>query len=312
MKDFEKKTGISIIVPIYNSQGIIEELVDDIEEEIVKITSQFELILVNDGSRDQSWDVITRLAGEYQWLRGINLMRNYGQHNAILCGIREAYYEIIVTMDDDLQHPPEEISKLLMELNKGNDVVYGSPVGEQHSIFRAFASRLIKISLSAAMGIRAARQVSAFRMFKTRLRDAFQRYQSPFVSIDVLLSWGTTRFSSIPVRHEKRLIGQSNYSFYRLFTHALNMVTGFSVLPLQIASLIGFVFTIFGIVVLVFTVGRYLYQGGVVPGFTFLASIVAIFSGSQLLVLGILGEYLARMHFRIIEKPPYSIKDHIK
>jgi undecaprenyl-phosphate 4-deoxy-4-formamido-L-arabinose transferase len=158
------------------------------------------------------------------------------------------------------------------------------------------------------MGIDIARKVSAFRAFRTQVRDAFNRYQGPFVSIDVLLTWGTTSFAAVPVRHDPRWIGVSHYTFGKLITHAINMMTGFSVLPLRISSLIGFCFTLLGILVLAYVVGRYLIEGGSVPGFPFIASIIAVFSGAQLFALGIFGEYLARIHFRTMERPPYVIR----
>src|SRR5215510_15440035 len=131
-------------------------------------------------------------------------MRNFGQHNALLCGIRAAKYEITATLDDDLQNPPEEIPKLLMQLSEGFDVVYGRPEHEQHGILRDAASALTKIALQSAMGAQTARGVSAYRVFRTRLREAFVNYRGPYVSIDVLLTWGTTRFSAIKVRHDSR------------------------------------------------------------------------------------------------------------
>lgn len=238
-------------------------------------------------------------------------MRNYGQHNALLAGIREAQYSVIVTMDDDLQNPPEEIPLLLAKLHEGYDVVYGTPAREQHGPWRDLASRVTKLVLQSAMGAETARKVSAFRVFRTQVREAFANYQGPFVSIDVLLTWGTTRFAAVSVRHDPRRIGKSNYTFRKLVTHALNMMTGFSVLPLQLASLMGFCFALFGLLVLVYVLGRYLIQGGSVPGFPFLASTIAIFSGVQLLSLGIIGEYLSRMHFRIMEKPTYVIRQQV-
>jgi len=257
---------------------------------------------------DGSWDVISRLAREYDWISGVNLMRNYGQHNALLCGIRMANYEIIVTIDDDLQHPPEEIPKLVDKLGESYDVVYGTPQKEQHGLWRDLASLVTKIALQSAMGAKTARNVGAFRVFRTELRDAFANYKSPFVSIDVLLTWGTKRFAAIAVQHEPRRVGTSNYTFRKLVTHALNMMTGFSTLPLQFASMIGFLFTFFGLGVLAYVLGRYIVDGRSVPGFVFLASIIAIFSGAQLFALGIIGEYLARMHQRTMEKPAYLVR----
>jgi glycosyltransferase involved in cell wall biosynthesis len=301
--------GLSVVVPVYRSEAILPELVRRLAEVFPTLAENYELILVNDSSPDASWDVILRLSEEHPWVRGINLMRNYGQHNALLCGIREAQYGVIVTMDDDLQHPPEEIPKLLEVLAQGYDVVYGRPAQEQHGLLRDLASLTSKLALQNVMGAEIARQVSAFRVFRAEVVNAFRHYEGSFVSIDVLLTWGTKKFAVLPVRHQARAQGASGYTFRRLVTHAMNMMTGFSTVPLQIASLVGFLFTLFGIAVLVYVVVRYFLQGAPVPGFPFLASIIALFSGAQLFALGIMGEYLARMHFRSMQKPPYVVRD---
>ena len=301
--------GISIVVPVYNSELILPALIKRMEPVLDSLADEYELVLVNDGSRDQSWKVIRELSVSRPWVRGINLMRNYGQHNALLCGIRAVRYDTIVTMDDDLQHPPEELHKLLAKLEEGFDVVYGYPEQEQHGWLRDIASGLTKLALQKSMGAETARHVSALRAFRTQLRNAFANYHSPFISIDVVLTWGTTRFVAIHVRHDPRQSGTSNYTFGMLFRHAMNMMTGFSILPLQLANLMGFLCTAFGGLVLAFVVGRFLLYGTTVPGFPFLASIIAIFSGAQLLALGIMGEYLARMHFRMMERPTYTVRE---
>jgi undecaprenyl-phosphate 4-deoxy-4-formamido-L-arabinose transferase len=273
------------------------------------VASAHEIILVDDGSPDRSWDAIATAAKEDDRVRGIRLMRNFGQHNALLVGIRAARYQIIVTLDDDLQNPPEEIGRLLEQLTDDVDVVYGSPISEKHSLWRSAASRITKFALQEAMGAPAARSVSSFRVFRTDLRRAFERFQSPDISVDVLLTWATSRFAAIGVRQEPRSEGRSNYTFGRLVHHALNMMTGFTSRPLRVASMVGFLFTIFGVVVFVVVVARYFVGGNSVPGFPFLASIIAIFSGVQLLILGIMGEYVARMHFRLMERPTYVVAE---
>jgi len=300
---------ISVVVPVYRSEAILPELVRRLEVVLATVAGEFELVLVNDSSPDRSWDVITSLAASHASIHPINLMRNYGQHNALLCGIRAAQGDIIVTMDDDLQHPPEELPKLLTEIDAGYDVVYGTPEQEQHGLGRDLASWITKFTLQSVMGSQIARKVSAFRVFRRDVARAFTHYRGAFVSIDVLLTWGTTRFSAVTVRHEARKSGVSGYSLRKLMTHGLNMMTGFSTLPLQFASVVGFLFTLFGIAVLVFVVGRFLLLGGSVPGFPFLASIIALFSGAQLFALGIIGEYLARMHFRMMDRPSYVVRD---
>ena len=299
---------LSVVIPVYQCEDCLQELYHRLKASLETITQDFEILLVEDCGGDRSWEVICEISKMDQRIKGIQLSRNYGQHNALLCGIRAAQGEIIVTMDDDLQHPPEEIPKLLDKLSEGYDVVYGTPKEEQHGFWRDFASRVTKLTLQSVMGAETARSVSALRAFRAYLRDAFAGYHGPYVSVDVLLTWGTRRFAAIPVRHDLRQIGVSHYTFFKLMTHALNMMTGFTVLPLQLASLIGFMFTLFGISIFGYVIGRYLLEGNPVRGFPFLASIIAIFSGAQLLALGIIGEYLSRMHFQTMGRPPYVIK----
>ena len=303
------RTSVSAVVPAYNSETSLPELVRRLEPVLDAAATEYELIVVDDGSRDGTWPVIDALALDHRWVRGVHLMRNYGQHNAVLCGIRLARYDVIVTLDDDLQHPPEEIPKLLEKLTDDIDVVYGPPAQETHGLWRDVASQVTKIALQSAMGAPIARKAGPFRAFRTRIRDAFSGYDGPYVSVDVLLTWGTTRFAAVDVRHDQRTLGKSNYTFRKLLVHAINMITGFSTLPLQLSSLIGFLLTLAGIGALIFVVVKYLIQGGGVPGFSFLASMIAIFSGAQLFSLGIIGEYLARMHARTMQHPTYSVRE---
>ncbi len=302
---------LSIVIPVYNSEQSLPLLLERLAQVLPTLAEFYEVILVNDGSRDKSWSVISSLVPRYSFAYGINMMRNYGQHNAILCGVRQAQGDVVITMDDDLQHPPEEIHKLLDKLAEGYDVVYGTPHQEGHGFLRDLASQATKMALQSAMGAQTARQVSAFRAFRTIVRQSFATYHAPFVSIDVLLTWGTTRFASVSVREDARTLGVSNYTFRKLVTHALNMTTGFSILPLQVASWIGIGLAFFSVAVLIYVVGRYMLQGTPVPGFPFLASIIGLFSGAQLLGLGIIGEYLGRMHLRLQDRPTYVVREEL-
>ena len=273
-----------------------------------EIAEEYEILLVNDDSHDSSGDIINQLSKKYERVKGIHLMRNYGQHNALLCGIRRAKNELIVTLDDDLQNPPEEIPKMLDKLNQGYDVVYGTPENEKRGVLRNFTSVITKSALNLAMGAKSAKHVSSFRIFRKNLSESFKHFDGSFVCIDVLLTWGTTNFGSVIVKHDHRKIGKSNYSFIKLLVHALNMITGFSVIPLKIASVLGIVFALFGLFILIIVIGQFLLVGSPVQGFTLLASIISIFSGVQLLSMGIIGEYLARMHFNLSKKPVYTIE----
>jgi undecaprenyl-phosphate 4-deoxy-4-formamido-L-arabinose transferase len=300
--------SLSVVIPVFNSEPILPELLERLQAVLVQIGWPYEIILVNDGSRDGSWQVVQELARHWPHVLGIELMRNFGQHNALLCGIRAARHSILVTMDDDLQHLPEELPRLLTKLAEGHDVIYGTPDREQHGLWRNLASRLTKFAMQRAMGVKGGLQISALRVFHAQLREAFQNYRGAHVSIDVLLSWATTRFAAITVSQQPRLVGKSNYTLRKLISHAVNLITGFSTIPLQLASMLGFTFTLLGIVVLTYAAGRTILEGDAVPGFPFLASIIAIFSGVQLFALGVIGEYLARMYRRTLDQPSYAIR----
>jgi glycosyltransferase involved in cell wall biosynthesis len=300
--------NLSIVVPVYKGETFIEPLVAELSRTLPTFTEKYEIILVNDGSPDNSWQLIQRLTSKYPCVRGIRMMRNYGQHNATLCGIREARYEIVVTLDQDLQHPPEEIPLLLAKLDEGYDVVYGSPRKLPQGFWRNLMTAAIKWILAKVVGLPAVRNVSAFRAFRTHLRDAFVNFQNPSLIIDVLLSWGTTRFTSVQVNIPQA--ERTNYNFKMLVRAATLILIGYSTLPLRFASWVGFVMTLFGLGVFIYVLVIY-FVAGSIPGFPFLASIIALFSGAQLFGLGIFGEYLARMFDRSMDKPTYVISETV-
>ena len=300
--------SISVVVPVYNGAATLAELVARVQAALAPEARRLEVILVNAGSADASWTRIAELAARDAGVRGVDLMRNYGQHNAVLVGIREARGDVVVTLDDDLQHPPEEVPRLLAKLAEGYDIVYGIPDQPQHGLWRNFTSWVTKLMLSHVMGIKGIADTSALRVFRTQIRDAFANYIGPDVDIDALLAWGTDRYAVVPVRHDARKSGTSAYTFRKLVLHTLNMLTSFSVVPLRLASYIGFIFVLFGLSLFIFVIGRYLLEGGSIPGFPFLASAIALFSGAQLFALGIIGEYLARMHFRVMGRPPSAVR----
>ena len=298
--------SISVIIPIYNSAEILPDLAERLNKSLNTLTDQHEILMINDGSKDNSWQVIQSLSSTYPSIKGINLMRNYGQHNALLCGIRNAKNEYLVTMDDDLQHPPEEIHKLLKEIHKGFSVVYGIPQKLFHEKWRNFFSKTTKSLLARFLGIKRIKYLSSFRIIRIEVRKAFEKFDSPNVIIDGLLTWGTENFGTVAVNEQPRSQGHSNYSFFKLVKITMIILTGFSTMPLRISSVIGFAMTIFGVVVLIYAVVRSFHEGSI-PGFPFLASIISIFSGAQLFSLGIIGEYLARIFNRSMNRPSYVI-----
>ena len=301
--------SVSIVVPVHNSAVTLPELLGRLDAVLPSIADAFEVILVDDGSRDGSAVVARELMAGRPHVRLVRLLRNYGQHNALLCGIRQARHDVIVTMDDDLQHPPEQIARLLDRLGSDCELAYGSPAQEQHGLWRDFASQMTKLVMQQVLGIDMARKVSGFRAFDRRLVGALDDFKGPFVNLDVMLTWATTKIDGVIVPHDPRAHGASHYRFRQLLEHAANMLTGFSVLPLRVASVLGILLTLFGAGALAYVLGRYALRGSPVPGFPFLASIIIVFSGTQLFVLGVMGEYLARMHFRLLGRPAYTIRE---
>ncbi len=298
--------AVSVVVPVYNSTLTLRELVQ--RTSMALASTEHEIIFVDDGSKEDSWEVISSIVTGSPNVKGIRLGRNFGQHAALVAGIREAQFPITVTIDDDLQNPPEEIPRLIEALQQQSvDVVYGVPQTASHSFWRRIAGNGIRRMINSTLKVNEAIEFSSFRAFKTDLRNAFIGELGPGVSVDALLTWGTASFGSIKVEHALRTEGKSNYTLKSLWSFAIDTVTGYSTLPLRIMATIGFLTSVFGLVLMIFFVLVPFLKGISIQGFPFLASTIILFSGIQLITLGVIGEYLARMHFRIMNKPEYVI-----
>jgi len=304
--------SVSLVVPCYRSSATLPTLAERLVPVLEACAEDHEVILVVDGSPDDTAGVARSLAAVYPSVETIELSRNYGQHNALLAGIRAARHEVVITMDDDLQHRPETVPTLLGALTAELDLVYGTPLEEEHGFFRSAASRAVKRLMARGMNVQSADHISAFRVFRTELRDGLIGLEGPHLSLDVALSWATTRIGSIELEMDARAEGASNYSFRMLVRHALNMLLGYSTAPLRLVSYIGFLFGLFGVAMLGVVLVQYFVGSTTVQGYTALASMIAIFSGAQLLAVGVLGEYLARIHSRSMGKPAYVIRTRVQ
>ncbi|WP_248963962.1 glycosyltransferase family 2 protein [Sphaerisporangium perillae] len=302
--------SVSVVIPCYRSAQSLPELVTRLTAVLRDMSVPHEVILVVDGSPDDTWKVAADLAGRFGAVRALHLSRNYGQHNALVAGIREAEFDVVVTMDDDLQHPPEQIPLLLAALEGDRlDLVYGVPHEEEHGALRSLASRSVKTAMSSALGFRTARMISAFRAFRTHLRHGFEGFAGPHASVDVALSWATTRVGSVKVHMDQRRHGPSNYTLRMLLRHTANMLFGYSAVPLRVASYLGFMVGVFGL----FLGGSVLWNFAVgnttVVGFTSLASMITLFSSAQLIAVGVLGEYVGRLHSSGMGRPMYVVRE---
>jgi undecaprenyl-phosphate 4-deoxy-4-formamido-L-arabinose transferase len=300
--------GLSVVVPAYRSPGTLEELCRELAEHVSPLVASLEVIFVDDGSGDATWNTIETLAVRYPWVRGLTLLRNYGQHNALLAGLRDAQLPLVLTIDDDLQNPPNQVPLLLAALTDDVDLVYAVPTALPHGPLRNAASWGTKRAMAAALGPDVHPRSSAFRLFRRELIDASVQVSDPFVSIDVMLSWATSRIAVVELAFGTRQGGRSGYTFRKLVRHALNMITGYSTRPLRWVSVAGLVFALFGFGLLAFVLVRSILDPTGVPGFTFLAAAVTLFSGVQLFSLGVIGEYVGRMHFRSMGRPPYVVR----
>ncbi len=299
--------NVSVVVPVYRGAPSIPELAERLGAVLPTVAQDYELVLVNDGSPDNSWQVIEQLAQKFPFVRGVDLMRNYGQHNALLAGVYSAKYEVIVTMDDDLQHPPEEIPKLLSALKDNIDLVYGREKKVRRGFVRRTGSRAIKWALAKLTGGGSHQDVGSFRAFRSLLRDAFPPEPGQFVILDSMLASGTTKLTSIEVQHAARKYGQSNYDIAALIRVAFRLITSYSVTPLRVSVVLGLFSVLLGLasgIAALFVPVNW-------PVLAIVAA-VALFSGVQLCAIGVLGEYVGRLVERSWDRVPYAIRRESK
>ncbi|CAF0691495.1 Putative glycosyltransferase [Candidatus Methylacidithermus pantelleriae] len=294
---------VSVVVPVFESSACLPELVKSVCGVLANFSH--ELILVDDGSRDGSWEVIRQLAEQFRCVRGVRLARNYGQHAALLCGIKKASFPWIVTMDDDLQHPPQEIPKLLEALSQGWDLVYGKEEVRRHAFWRNAASGLVRWVLKRLFVIENAEFMNSFRAFRAELRDGFPVWPAGMVCVDALLRWNTQRITWVAIRHESRRAGRSAYSLRKLIALSMDFLTAFSTAPLQGVGLLGVLLLVLGVFVLV--LGP---MDGSWPFSILLAAV--IFAGAlELFAVGVLGVYLARIHNALSGRPLYIVREEV-
>lgn len=297
---------LSVVIPVYRSEDTLELLAEKLLPVLDRTGRTYEVIFVEDGSPDQSWDKIESLHRRYpERVIGVQLMRNSGQHNALMCGFRHSAGEFILTMDDDLQNPPEEIPKLLDAMTQSEfDIVYGNYVQKKHEPYRNIGSLMVNSFYRSTFQSHVT--VTSFRMIRRPLLEAILDYHGPYVFIDGLMAWNTRRIGSVIVEHHPRQAGRSTYSIGKLLALATNLFTGFSLLPLQLASTAGIATVLFGVVTVL--VGLCLQPSLNAIGTPWLLLGIAVLIGVQLLSLGIASEYLGRLHMNVNGKPQYRIR----
>jgi undecaprenyl-phosphate 4-deoxy-4-formamido-L-arabinose transferase len=299
---------ISVVVPVYRSSATLAALVARLRDVLGKTGRRYEIVLIDDGSPDDSWRVLQTLQSEHPGeVTAVQLMRNFGQHNALMCGFRHSSGKYVVTMDDDLQNPPEEIPKLLAALDERQlDVVYGRYRSKKHAVGRNVGSRVVNAFFRTVFRIPVT--VSSFRALRREVIDSILSYTLNFTYVDGLLAWNTQRFGEVEVDHQPRGDGRSGYTLAKLVALALNLFTNFSVLPLQVASATGFLAAAAGFAIGAYYLVEYLLSNIAVPGYASTIVAVLVLGGLQLLSLGMIGEYVGRLHLNMNRKPQYTVR----
>jgi len=302
---------ISIVVPVYRSQSILPLLVEQVSAamDAADMAGRFKLILVNDASPDGSWQVIQDLAARHAFVTGICLARNFGQHNATMAGLNHAQGDIVVIMDEDLQHPPQAIMSLVAAIRDGYDVCYTQYVNRQHAMWKRFGSwfndRVASFLLSKPRGL----YLSSFKAVHRRVMREVIRYDGPYAYVDGLILDITNHITSVPIEHQARHEGKGNYDLKRSLSLWLKMATSFSIVPLRVASFSGMILAAVSAAAIVILVVEKLLHPETPAGWTSLIMTVLFVGGLQLLCLGVIGEYLGRAYLKINHKPQFAIRE---
>ena len=300
---------ISFVVPCYGSELTLSAVVEGIHSAMLdRKISDYEIVLVSDASPDDVFNVITKLAKNDQRVQGAELSRNFGQHAALMAGYRMTSGDIVVSMDDDGQTPPEEIHKLLDAINQGYDVVYAQYPKTKQSMFRRFGSRVNALMLEALMGKPKGLQATSFFAMRRYVADEVTRYVNSYPYIIGLVLRTTNRIGVVEVNHQPRTIGTSNYSMRKLLSLWLNGATAFSVKPLRVATILGLFSATSGLVAVLAIIVHRIFNPGVPVGWSSNMAVLLFVGGIILLVLGIMGEYMGRMYITQNAAPQYVIR----
>jgi len=308
----QARPEVSIVVPVYRSEGILVHLVAQVEAAMQAANvAWFELILVNDASPDGSWPVIRELASQHAFVRGICLSRNFGQHNATMAGLNQASGEVVVIMDDDLQHPPQSIMTLVEAIRGGFDVCYTTYTNRQHSGLKKLGSWFNDRVASFLLGKPRGLYLSSYKALHHRVVRDVIRYDGPYVYLDGLILDLTCHITSVPIEHQKRLEGEGNYGLRRLISLWLKMATSFSIIPLRLASFSGMLLSVLSFIGMIAVVVAKLRHPETPAGWASLLVAVLFMGGLQLLFLGVIGEYLGRAYLKLNRKPQFAVREMV-
>jgi polyisoprenyl-phosphate glycosyltransferase len=301
---------LSVVIPVYGSARILPELVRQLGDALgarMGLEGRFEIVLVDDCGPGGTWPVIASLASDFQYVKGVALRKNAGQHNAIMAGLNLSRGDVIVMMDDDLQHSPYDIPALYERIVAGADVCYADFHSRHHARWKVLGSLVNDLVARYLLKKPRGLYLSPFKAIRREIRDELIKYRGPHVYLDGLILTVTANIGTVEVEHHPRFEGRGAYSFYRSLSLWLKMATNFSIAPLRLASLMGLVFAVLGLMLVVVLVVKRLVDNSTPQGWTSLMVIVLIMGGIQLMALGAIGEYLGRVFLTINNRPQFVV-----
>lgn len=304
-----KFPDFSVVIPVYNSEASLENLCFRIDQVFKKLNKAYEIILIDDSSIDKSWNIMNTLRNNNKNIKIIQLMKNFGQHNALICGFHHVSGKYIITMDDDLQNPPEEIPKLVNELEKGFDSVIGALDAKQDSFYKKAGSFLIGYMNSKIFNKPKELKLSSFRIMTRAVTDEIRKLKTPYPYISGMLLSVTRNIGNVTVRHERRKYGKSTYNLRKLIRLSFNLIINYTSLPLRVLTLFGIAIATLSLCMGSFFIFKKLLNDAIVPGWTSVVVLLSFFNGMLLAVLSIMGEYLARIVSEISNKQQYIIRE---
>lgn len=300
---------VSIVIPCYNSERMIEVVVNDIEETIARRANyEYEIILVNDGSEDNTWQVLLGLVDSHKNIIAINFSKNFGQHSALLAGYRSVSGDIVLGLDDDGEHNPEEMFELIDKLDEGYDYVCAEYETNQ-SRFRSLGTRVNNWMATTLINKPKDIDLSSFYVLRRYIIDEMVKYEQPFPYVAGLLLRTTTNMATVPLVRRKRLAGHSGYNLRKMISLWINGFTAFSVKPLRIATIIGMISAIVGFVSALIIVAKKLFVTKYALGYPSIIVTIIFFGGMIMVLLGMIGEYVGRIYLSINATPQYVIKE---
>ena len=305
-----EKESVSIVIPVYFAENTIEQLVDELISSLSE-SYKLEIILVNDCSKDNTGEICVGLFNKYHPLLSyFSLAKNVGEHNAVMAGLNQVSNDHIVIMDDDFQNPIQEVKNLIAYSVENNfDVVYTYYAIKEHSFFRNLGSQFNDIVANIILQKPKNLYLSSFKLLRKNLVSEIVKYDLPYPYIDGLILRTTDNIGKIEVNHDARKEGRSGYTFKKLISLWLNMFTSFSVIPLRIATILGFIFALIGFILGVVSVIEKFINPELPAGYTFMIVFISISSGIQLVAIGMLGEYIGRVFISLNRQPQYTISE---